>query len=443
MFRLNLVAHARIVGVVLASGSVWSLLQESSSHAHSRIVQCDRRAQPNVKSVGHLDSKVFTQSRGTCSAATYPANNPSEDRHNVSLGERATPGKGSTGGWLSSIPFGLGGGGATSAEWNVLAVFDGHGGWQVSHLAQEKLVKDILTQLDAMGNAAKAPKEPDAGSLPANQSVSVSAVEQAGPLAPISRAALTAVDRVVLTAFKSIESEYLQKVRESYRLGFGEVAKVGCCALVALQRGDELIVANAGDCRAVLGSSPSASDTVNGKFLTTRLTHDHNARMPLELLTLQREHPGESDVVVCKTPHACYVKGRLQLTRALGDAYLKYPEFNQSGTHRGRYIAEPYTPPYVKSTPDVHHVKLGANDRFVVLASDGLWDFLSDEDAVAVVEGCLRDGNASQAGDRLVQRALEVAAGECGMTIEQLRALPAGSSRRNRHDDTTAVVLYF
>jgi pyruvate dehydrogenase phosphatase len=262
-------------------------------------------------------------------------------------------------------------------------------------------------------------------------------------LAPITRGAITAVDRIVLSAFKSIEAEYLQKVRESYRLGFGEVAKVGCCALVALQRGDELVLANAGDCRAVLGSSPPPAEAASGKFLATRLTHDHNARMPLELLTLQREHPGEKDVVVCKTPHACYVKGRLQLTRALGDAYLKYPEFNQPGTHRGRHIVEPYTPPYVKSTPDIHHVKLGTNDRFVVLASDGLWDFLSDEDAVAVVEQCLRDGTADKAGEALVQCALEVAAAECGMTLQQLKGLPQGSSRRGRHDDTTAVVLYF
>ena len=88
--------------------------------------------------------------------------------------------------------------------------------------------------------------------------------------------------------------------------------------------------------------------------------------------------------MVCKNPHACYVKGRLQLTRALGDAYLKYPEFNApAGSHRsrGRRIPDPFTPPYVKSTPDIVHINIGKDDKFCVLATDGLWDFLSDQEA--------------------------------------------------------------
>lgn len=43
--------------------------------------------------------------------------------------------------------------------------------------------------------------------------------------------------------------------------------------------------------------------------------------------------------------------------RALGDAYLKYPEFNgrpnRSDSSAGRYIPPPYTPPYITATPEV------------------------------------------------------------------------------------------
>jgi pyruvate dehydrogenase phosphatase len=67
-----------------------------------------------------------------------------------------------------------------------------------------------------------------------------------------------------------------------------------------------------------------------GVFSSTRITRDHNAREPAELLLLQQNHPNEPNIVVCKNPHACYVKGRLQLTRSLGDAYLKHAEFNGS-----------------------------------------------------------------------------------------------------------------
>jgi hypothetical protein len=44
---------------------------------------------------------------------------------------------------------------------------------------------------------------------------------------------------------------------------------------------------------------------------------------------------------------------------------------------------------------------------------------------------------------RLVQRALEIAAAEDGLTMAQLKSLPIGRARRSRHDDTTAVVMFF
>lgn len=123
------------------------------------------------------------------------------------------------------------------------------------------------------------------------------------------------------------------------------------------------------------------------------LSEDHNAKLPKEMEALRQAHPGEEDIVRCKNPNACYVKGRLQPTRcvgaspspspppplttiidswihhgfmdssimvrcsSLGDAYLKYPEFNgrpnRSDSSAGRYIPPPYTPPYVTATPEV------------------------------------------------------------------------------------------
>ena len=118
------------------------------------------------------------------------------------------------------------------------------------------------------------------------------------------------------------------------------MAKVGSCVLIALKKDDRLIISNCGDCRAVLGSSEHqqqhqqqqqhATDYLQKPFYATRINRDHNCRVPYEQLQLQLKHPKEDNLVVCKNSHACYVKGRLQLTRSLGDAYLKYPEFNGS-----------------------------------------------------------------------------------------------------------------
>lgn len=112
---------------------------------------------------------------------------------------------------------------------------------------------------------------------------------------------------------------------------------MGCCALAVLVRGHALYVANAGDCRAVLGKRPSAPrppppPTNKGKgkaaavavaakegagegYEAVALSDDHNAKLPKEMEELKRAHPGEGDIVKCKHPNACYVKGRLQPTR--------------------------------------------------------------------------------------------------------------------------------
>ena len=135
------------------------------------------------------------------------------------------------------------------------------------------------------------------------------------------------LEKSIKSSFQEIESVLINKIRKSFELGFGEVAKVGSCVLIALQRSDRLVIANCGDCRAVLGSVKSIE---NDEYVSTRITRDHNCRVPIEHYNLIQSHPNESNIVVCKTPHACYVKGRLQLTRSLGDVYLKYPEFNGS-----------------------------------------------------------------------------------------------------------------
>jgi pyruvate dehydrogenase phosphatase len=103
------------------------------------------------------------------------------------------------------------------------------------------------------------------------------------------------------------------------------------------------------------------------------------------------------------------------------------------------------------------------------LATDGLWDFISDQEAVNIVAahtetaccnfgtGQSDDGNrknnvvvvtsgagvSESAADALVREALLRAAKESNKTLDELKAIPQGSKRRSVHDDTTAVVIYF
>lgn len=304
------------------------------------------------------------------SVADYPANDPMEDRHVVQI----------------------------SPKMRLAAVFDGHGGWQVSNYSAAVL-PDLIARNIADCNDEKCYRQ---------------AMEK---------------------SFLSVENSIIESVRASYQLGIGYVASIGSCAVIAVVKDNHLIVSNLGDCRAVLGQQSEE------KYSAITITQDHNAREPREVEILKREHPNERDIVVCKSPTACYVKGRLQLTRALGDAYLKYPEFNEPQyPHRsaGRKVSSPYTPPYVKTIPDVFYLPLEPSYKFVILASDGLWDYISPQEAVEIVA----NENSDTASAKLVERALAVAASESKLTLDQLKALPPGA-RRSRHDDTTAIVLYF
>ena len=117
-------------------------------------------------------------------------------------------------------------------------------------------------------------------------------------------------------AFLRVEREYLYQVKTAFELGFGAVARTGACAIMALVQDDKLYVANAGDCRAVLGRRRRwawGGGGAEGVSEVIALSNDHNARELTEQAKLRKLHPHEGDVFTCKRSSACYAKGRLQL----------------------------------------------------------------------------------------------------------------------------------
>lgn len=126
--------------------------------------------------------------------------------------------------------------------------------------------------------------------------------------------------------------------------------------------------------------------------------------------------------------------------------------------------------PYITAEPVVTTVELTSKDRFLVLATDGVWEQASNEEAVHCVSRALRSAsvggytnrrqrstpnrNASGGGgatggagavtsDALVDFVLARSAQSHGMSVPALRALPRGSSRRMLHDDVCATVVHF
>ncbi|KAF9614887.1 hypothetical protein IFM89_020984 [Coptis chinensis] len=59
------------------------------------------------------------------------------------------------------------------------------------------------------------------------------------------------------------------------------------------------------------------------------------------------------------------------------------------------HIGDKYLKPVVISKPDISFTNRTSEDECLILASDGLWDVLSNEMACDVARRCLLEGNSS------------------------------------------------
>ena len=65
--------------------------------------------------------------------------------------------------------------------------------------------------------------------------------------------------------------------------------------------------------------------------------------------------------------------------------YLKKQEFNQEPLYAKFRLSEPLTRPLLTSKPTILVHELQPDDNFVIFASDGLWDHLTNDEAVNLV----------------------------------------------------------
>lgn len=75
----------------------------------------------------------------------------------------------------------------------------------------------------------------------------------------------------------------------------------------------------------------------------------------------------------------------LQISRSIGDAYLKKSEFNKEPLLPKFRLPEPFEKPILNAEPSIFIHKLNSKDQFLIFASDGLWEHLSNQEAVDIV----------------------------------------------------------
>ncbi|XP_051116720.1 probable protein phosphatase 2C 2 [Andrographis paniculata] len=185
----------------------------------------------------------------------------------------------------------------------LFGVFDGHGGSKAAEFAARNLDKNIITELGRRGGGDD---DDDA-------------------------------EQAVKNGYFKTDSEFLKTDCPG-----------GSCAVTALIRNGNLVVANAGDCRAVCSRGGVAE----------ALTSDHcpsrdDERHRIEAL---------GGFVECRNG-VWRVLGSLAVSRSIGDEYLKQ---------------------WVTAEPESRVVRLGPEHEFLVMASDGLWDKVSNQEAIDI-----------------------------------------------------------
>ncbi|KAK2588023.1 hypothetical protein KPH14_004097 [Odynerus spinipes] len=130
----------------------------------------------------------------------------------------------------------------------------------------------------------------------------------------------------------------------------------GCTAVVAILKENELYVANAGDSRCVLCR--------DGQALELSLDHKPEDEPEMERIVKAGG----------KVTADGRVNGGLNLSRALGDHAYK------------QNTVLPPQEQMISALPDVRHITIEPErDEFMVLACDGIWNFMSSQDVIQFV----------------------------------------------------------
>ncbi|OQO05238.1 hypothetical protein B0A48_09005 [Cryoendolithus antarcticus] len=255
--------------------------------------------------------------------------------------------------------------GQTSSDWMFWGVFDGHAGWTTSAKLRQTLVSYVARELSATYKTALS----DA-SLTYPSAESVDAAIKSGFMKLDHEITHESVEKVLKAKTKSVAAEVLAP------------ALSGSCALLSFydSRSKELRVACTGDSRAVLGRRGAT-----GKWTATALSVDQTGGTPSEDARLRAEHPNEPYVTANGR-----ILGGLEPSRAFGDAVYKWSKETQDklknqyfGRTPSKYLK---TPPYVTAEPVITTTQMDpTKGDFVVMATDGLWEMLTNEEVVGLV----------------------------------------------------------
>jgi serine/threonine protein phosphatase PrpC len=193
------------------------------------------------------------------------------------------------------------------------------------------------------------------------------------------------LESAVIDGFKSCEDDFAIQAASQETLD-----NSGCCALIALLHQNQVLISWVGDCRAILYNGTNAE----------QLTFDHR---PCNAGELKRILDNGGSISNNR------VQGVLAPSRCFGDLDIR------ACTPSGVLIAEPSV--IIRDGIDEQAIR--KNTAFIIMATDGVWDVFSNEQACDIVAKALKSNghNAEAAATRLVEEASKWSSDDLTATV--------------------------
>lgn len=250
---------------------------------------------------------------------------------------------------------------ASRTDTTFCGVFDGHGPY--GHLVARKVRDSLPSKLSAL---CKSQAREGMNPLSASGQEGKKVTQEVAEAEPSAELSTDGEHQKLFTAWKNcFLKSYHAMDKELKMHPTIDCFCSGTTAVTMLLQGQNLVIANVGDSRAVLGTLTDD----NSKVEAVQLTVDLKPNLPLEAERIKRckgrvfALEDEPEVARVWLPHDD--SPGLAMARAFGDFCLK--DFG------------------LIAVPEVTYTRLTERDQFIVLASDGVWDVLSNKEVVETI----------------------------------------------------------
>ncbi|CAK1588163.1 unnamed protein product [Parnassius mnemosyne] len=280
----------------------------------------------------------------------------------------------------------------------LMGVYDGHGGPACAQVISKRLLKYIAAALLPMDSLNKFIKEPEESLIEIfNDRVELiedlktvydnSFKQYLLELAKTPREesdVKASLEKGILHLDNDLSREVVEPFKNNGVINPKtlSVALSGAVVCVSYIDGPHLYVANIGDCNAVLGTK-----TDENEWIAKKITKEHNSENYDELKRIWNEHPDSERKTVIRRDR---LLGELAPLRSMGDYRYKWSTDILSKVAvpligEKAIPANYHTPPYLTAKPDIYYHRLTPKDKFLIIASDGIWDMLTPVQAVKLV----------------------------------------------------------